>query len=561
MAAMTDSASNTHSPKSSGFSGDSVNSPQNRRRSLPSPWAQVVRGETETIATVDRSPPPPSSPPNTTTSNTVTPPDQASVAVSDSSSPPENSVAESNNSNAVKKPAWNKPPNGVVEASPVMGADIWPALSESTKIPSKQSSDPSKTVPDGSLSVSQGPVISPTPHKQGSNNANPSPTTPIQQPPVRQKLMKQRHGGSGGFNRPPPPPPPPPPFQLVEMAAQNSYPRLVPPPMPMPIPMPMPVPVPVPVPVPDSSPREPPYRNSNWDSRPTGGYVSPNEHQRNNNSRRGGYGAHYRGDGSYHNNHGGRRDHDRGNYEWSHPRAVGVRDVHMQSQRAPPRAFIRPPPGSGPFIPQPVRAFGNPMNFPDMAPPVIYVPALHPDSFRPVPFVAPPPPPPMFYPVQDHLTGSIIHQIDYYFSDANLLKDEYLKQNMDEQGWVPITLIAGFNRVKNLTSNIQLILDALRGSTVVEVQGDKVRRRNEWMKWLSSDKLAASFQRVTVEETSTNSSNTVGKADACSEVVQSEYLPELTRQSHLSNGEGANKDTVPTESDHSVMTQTSSTSL
>ncbi|KAK6939312.1 La-type HTH domain [Dillenia turbinata] len=552
MAAMTDSASNTHSPKSSGFSSDGVNSPQNRRRNLPSPWAQVIRGETDAIAAIDWSPPPPSSPPNTTTTNTGTPPDESSAAVSDSTSPPENSVAESNNSNVVKKPAWNKPPNGVVEASPVMGADIWPALSESTKAPSKQSSDSPKTVPDGSVSLSQGPVISPTTHKQGSNNANPSPTTPNQQHPVRQKSMKQRHGGSSGFNRPPPPPPPPPPFPLVEMAAQNSYPRLVPPPMPMPIPMPMPVHVPVPVP--ESSPREPPYRNSNWDSRPTGGYASPNEHQRNNNSRRGGYGANRHGDGSYHNNHGGRRDHDRGNYEWSHPRGVGTRDVHMQSQRAPPRAFIRPPPGSGPFIPaQPVRAFGNPMSFPDMAPPVIFVPALHPDSFRPVPFVAhPPPPPPMFYPVQDHLTSSIIHQIDYYFSDVNLLKDEYLKQNMDEQGWVPITLIAGFNRVKNLTSNIQLILEALRGSTVVEVQGDKVRRRNEWMKWTSFRPCA---------DSGSSSQGGAGKADSSSEVVQGEYLPDLTGQSHLSHGEGANKDTVPTGSDNSITTQTSSTSL
>lgn len=34
-----------------------------------------------------------------------------------------------------------------------------------------------------------------------------------------------------------------------------------------------------------------------------------------------------------------------------------------------------------------------------------------------------------------------------YCSNENLVKDTYLRSNMDEQGWVPISLIAGFNRV------------------------------------------------------------------------------------------------------------------
>ncbi|CAI8591808.1 unnamed protein product [Vicia faba] len=49
---------------------------------------------------------------------------------------------------------------------------------------------------------------------------------------------------------------------------------------------------------------------------------------------------------------------------------------------------------------------------------------------------------------------------------------------MDDQGWVPIKLIAGFKKVLLLTDNIQLIMDAVRTSPVVEVQGDKIRRNN-----------------------------------------------------------------------------------
>ena len=94
-----------------------------------------------------------------------------------------------------------------------------------------------------------------------------------------------------------------------------------------------------------------------------------------------------------------------------------------------------------------------------------------------------PHPPPLYIPVPEPLPVLLLKQIDYYFSDANLVKDDYLRSNMDDQGWVPIAIIASFPRVKSLTTNVQLILDSLRSLTIVEVQDDKARRRNEWKKW------------------------------------------------------------------------------
>ncbi|PHT55050.1 hypothetical protein CQW23_03536 [Capsicum baccatum] len=38
--------------------------------------------------------------------------------------------------------------------------------------------------------------------------------------------------------------------------------------------------------------------------------------------------------------------------------------------------------------------------------------------------------------------------------------------------------------VMELTDNVQLILNAVISSTVVEVQGEKLRRRNDWFHWL-----------------------------------------------------------------------------
>ncbi|KAK3231882.1 hypothetical protein Dsin_003763 [Dipteronia sinensis] len=558
MAMTADSASNHHSPRGSGFSsssgggGDGLSSPQFRRISLPSPWAQVVRGEAESVSSAvnhspSSSPPLPqpltSSLPEPAAADSSSPSKAASASSSPPPPPPEDIssvVAESSdatNGNAASRPkkvAWNKPSNGVVEVGPVMGAVSWPALSESTKpspksSPSVDSPSASKAVPDGSVANNQVPVVSHVPQKQSTANVNPN-SNPNRTMPARQKPKRSGGGsssgignaggggggpGQSGFTRPSqPPPPPPPPFPLFTVAP-NSFGNLVPA-------------------LPDHSPREPPYRGNNWESRPVGGFV-PQSHpasEHRNSSRRGNYGP--RGDGQYHNNFGGRRDQDRANY-------ANARDVHVQPQRGPPRGFVRPPPpNAATFVPppQPMRPFANPMGYPEF----IYLPPMPMESFRGMPggpFMPPGPPATVFVPVPEpplSLPVLLINQIDYYFSDANLIKDEYLKSNMDEQGWVPIALIAGFPRVKNLTTNIQLILDSLRTSTVVEVQDDKVRRRSEWMKWIpiasrvatdsglassggsSQDLLTTSFQKMAVEE-GTHQGSTTG-------------------QSQLPNGEG-----------------------
>ncbi|KAJ4967142.1 hypothetical protein NE237_018991 [Protea cynaroides] len=569
MATSADSASN-HSPRSSAFSADGQSSPQQlRRRNLPSPWAHVVR-ESEAVPAAPSSPL--SSLPATATMEQTPHLDSSPVKSS-----PENSGLEvqldnsfndnNNNSNAArtKKPAWNKPSNGVLEVGPVMGAVSWPALSESTRASPKSSTDSLKALSDGSTTMSQGPVIASSPKKQSSNNANPN-SVPNHGFPVRQKSMKRGGGGggpaNGGFTQSPPPPPPP---QPVEMPQNNSG-KLA-------------------TVIPDSSPREhPPKSSSNWETGPRGGGFGSQPHgsdhpQHRSSFRRGNGGSHPRGDGPYHNNSnnnfGGRRDQDRGNYEWNPHRSFNSRDVHMQQQGVVPRAaFIRPPPPtSAPFVsPPPVRPFGNPMGFPDMTSPVYYVPAPHPDSLRSVPFIAHVPPPAIFFPAPDpQLRAMLVKQIDYYFSSENLCKDIFLRQNMEEQGWVPVSLIAGFNRVKQLTNNLAFILDAVRSSTVVEVQGDKIRKRNDWMNWPlspssqftttsaplspSSDMLATRIQNVGLEGGKTSDlCATRSPAEARTEsVLNRSSSGELNIQSKVSGGEGTGQPMVQLGSDRSLV--------
>merc|ERR1719160_1088793 len=51
---------------------------------------------------------------------------------------------------------------------------------------------------------------------------------------------------------------------------------------------------------------------------------------------------------------------------------------------------------------------------------------------------------------RDTSRNLVQRQVEYYFSAENLQKDMYLRQQMNEQGWVNIHIIAGFNRLRKL---------------------------------------------------------------------------------------------------------------
>ncbi|KAL0432330.1 UNVERIFIED_CONTAM: La-related protein 1C [Sesamum latifolium] len=532
----------------------------------------------------DNSPPPLTSPP---TAAALPVPTAASAPPGSSSSPPpeqtsasDNSLIESsgseaqpessdvngdNNAGRPRRPAWNRPLNGVVEPASVMGGAVsWPALSETTRPIPRSSLDASRPVADGSASSSQAPIISHPPQRPANSNAHANST--VNNPMPTRPRSRNRSGASSSGTGP----------------SQNNFNQQS---LPMPPPFPVyEVPFGMVPTVLDTSVRG---------ARPVGGVGGSQSHTGNdhssqrNNSRRGGYGPRPRGDGQYHNNHGGRRDQDR-------------RDVHHPPQYVPPPIGYMPaplPPGAGPFMaPPPVRMFPGQMGF-DMAAPLFYVPTMPPESFRPMPLV--PPPPPMIFPPanENSLTHMIVKQIDFYFSDDNLVKDNFLRTKMDEHGWVPITLIASFRRVQQLTKDIPVILESLRYSTVVEVQvsvsvlhsellmlsstdypylfgtpnfyrnvseidvliycieGDKVRRRNEWSKWLHSSArpsadsgphtpraapenvLATSLQEVSLDDSMSNAN---GKATMEGHTDTGRSLPEAsTSQSVLANGEDA----------------------
>ncbi|KAG5317216.1 LARP protein, partial [Pseudoatta argentina] len=78
-------------------------------------------------------------------------------------------------------------------------------------------------------------------------------------------------------------------------------------------------------------------------------------------------------------------------------------------------------------------------------------------------------------------------QIEYYFSEENLVKDFFLRRKMNAQGYLPLTLIASFQRVQNLTVDIDLVIEAVLESDRLELleleDGYKIRTRFDPLKW------------------------------------------------------------------------------
>lgn len=60
---------------------------------------------------------------------------------------------------------------------------------------------------------------------------------------------------------------------------------------------------------------------------------------------------------------------------------------------------------------------------------------------------------------------------------------------MDDQGWIEISVIANFNRIKNLTSDHAIVRETMGLTPILEVFGDYVRVRQNWPEWVLPNAL------------------------------------------------------------------------
>ncbi|XP_045489124.1 la-related protein 1 isoform X1 [Pieris rapae] len=141
------------------------------------------------------------------------------------------------------------------------------------------------------------------------------------------------------------------------------------------------------------------------------------------------------------------------------------------------------------------------------------------------------------------LKDLIKKQIEYYFSPDNLARDFFLRRKMSSDGTIPVTLIASFHRVRALTADVQLVLDAIRDSDKLElIQGFKVRTAIEPMKWVLADiALGANGEEKTEKTEDTDKSQKTETIDKTDIDKQSEDKEEKTESL---DKESSDKETV-----------------
>lgn len=136
----------------------------------------------------------------------------------------------------------------------------------------------------------------------------------------------------------------------------------------------------------------------------------------------------------------------------------------------------------------------------------------------------------------------IRQQFEFYFSTANLCKDIFFRKQMDQEGFVPLSLIASFNRVKRLCTDIAVICSAIQTSSILEIIGLKVRRRGDWASWLYipppvSNSLARNNSKVNQENFLLPSISIVEPSDS-----PSKNKPRVPRNSPIIRAKAAQDD-------------------
>ncbi|KAG8226911.1 hypothetical protein J437_LFUL007772 [Ladona fulva] len=74
---------------------------------------------------------------------------------------------------------------------------------------------------------------------------------------------------------------------------------------------------------------------------------------------------------------------------------------------------------------------------------------------------------------------AILKQMEFYFSDANLLKDRFLNKLIKEDPFVDLSVFLTFNKIRALTDNVEDIANALSKSELLKLSSDRSKVARE----------------------------------------------------------------------------------
>jgi len=83
--------------------------------------------------------------------------------------------------------------------------------------------------------------------------------------------------------------------------------------------------------------------------------------------------------------------------------------------------------------------------------------------------------------------NKIQKQLEYYFSIKNMNEDKFLREVMDESGWVTIDTILQFKRMKALGATKELVTEAAFHSTAIEIDPkntERIRMDKMWKQYV-----------------------------------------------------------------------------
>ncbi|KAI5855690.1 hypothetical protein BZA05DRAFT_215613 [Tricharina praecox] len=187
----------------------------------------------------------------------------------------------------------------------------------------------------------------------------------------------------------------------------------------------------------------------------------------------------YRGRGVYHNQFANGHHASPAGYQGhsnpaSPPFATSNVNTHQYPQHTHPRVGSFRGRGNSGYNAHPYRF--NPAMQPPSLPQFAYGGAGLPYEYAMIPGM----------PVVDY--GALTVQINYYFSVDNLIKDIYLRKHMDNDGYVRLSFIMGFQRVQQHTKDINVLRDACLSSPEIQltygVDDYYVRKKEGWENWV-----------------------------------------------------------------------------
>lgn len=101
----------------------------------------------------------------------------------------------------------------------------------------------------------------------------------------------------------------------------------------------------------------------------------------------------------------------------------------------------------------------------------------------------------------------VLKQVNFYFCDANFAKDKFLKEESKKNdGWIPISTIASFSRMKQLTTDVDQIVKALtttegENNFEIDQEGKNIRKKKSLPEDYNVEKLSVMLQGFPEEAT------------------------------------------------------------